>query len=161
MVFLFALLCLSLFEERMRNVNERTRGEDKEEKKKKWSFERDDFRGGASLILLKVVKRRARNYSSETRFLNWGKSLDRTAAGSINGTTPPIARASRCDRFTVPTKLSSISQKWRFRWAVEPASLIVLCENSKLTETKWDTELVHARVHLFSTYLQCLPCSWL
>lgn len=94
---------------------------------------RENFRDGASLILLKVVKRRVRNYSSETRFLNWGKSLDRAAASSINGATPPIAAgASRCDRFAGKTFV--FQPKVAVSSGLPP---VVPCENSKLTKMRY------------------------
>jgi len=57
--------------------------------------------------------------------------LDRAAASSINGTTPPIAGASWCDRFADKTFV------YQPKVAVSLGlPLVVLCENSKLTKPK-------------------------
>lgn len=83
---------------------------------------RDDFRGGASLILLKVVKRRARNYSFETRFLNWGKSLDRTATGfhkrgdATHSWSQPVRSIHRSDEtFVYQPKVAVSLSGWACR----------------------------------------------
>lgn len=106
------------------------------------------FGGGASLILLKVVKRRAQNYSFETRSFNWGKSLDRAAAGSINGS----GDAAHC--WSQPVRsIRRTGETFVYQPKVAVSSglsllFVVLCENLELTALEWDIELVRARFRL-------------
>lgn len=113
--------------------------EGREENKWLYECERISTTAARRYNFIKSSKTQVRIYSSKTRFLNWRKSLDRAAVSSINEATPPITGASRCDRFAVRKTFN-----YQPKVPVSSGLPLVLCENSKLTKPKWDTELEHA-----------------